>query len=118
MAVTPTTMVAISDVYVIDKFGFVMARDYKWRKGAGIEEMHYLTMVTDRSLRSIRDLRGRHVPMLTRMKQMVTEYISKTHGLPKSKVRAYFHYFPTFWHLHVHFAYTNSHSSHADVNLV
>ncbi len=31
--------------------------------------------------------------------------IEKAFGLTKAKVRAFFHYHPTFYHLHVHFAY-------------
>ena len=42
---------------------FVIVKDYKWDVDAGPEKMHLLGFPTDRSLRSIRDLRGEHVPV-------------------------------------------------------
>ncbi len=33
--------------------------------------------------------------------------LSEKFGLPESQVRAYFHYQPTYYHLHVHFTHLN-----------
>ena len=83
--------------------GFVVVMDYKWQ-GEDPETMHCLGMPLRRDLRSLRDLRGEHVPMLEEMRRSALKAVEDRCGLREGEVRAYLHYQPSFYHLHVHFA--------------
>ncbi len=65
--------------------------------------MYCLAIVKDGSLKSIRDLRQEHIPLLNNIYENGTRTIKELYGIDKDQVRVYFHYRPTFWHLHVHF---------------
>ena len=44
--------------------------------------------------------------MLENMRNVAMAEIEKRYGIKSHFVRAYLHYLPTFWHLHVHFDHT------------
>ena len=83
--------------------GFVVVMDYKWQ-GEDPETMHCLGLPLRRDLRSLRDLRREHVPMLEEMRSSALKAVREKCGLSEGEVRAYLHYQPSFYHLHVHFA--------------
>jgi m7GpppX diphosphatase len=56
-------------------------------------------------LRSLRDLRGRHVGLLEEMRRAVLEQLRQRQGFAGREVRLFLHYFPTFWRLHLHAAH-------------
>lgn len=58
-----------------------------------------------RDLRTIRDLNKEHLDLLKSIRDNSYASIEKQFGLPKSQVKAFFHYFPTYYHLHVHFVH-------------
>ena len=64
--------------------------------------MHYLAIVNDRALMSLRDLRDKDVSLLQGIQMRMREVMSKL-GLGAG-YREYLHYPPTFYHLHVHFS--------------
>lgn len=83
---------------------FLIVKDYKWSDETELTAMHLLGLVHDRvALKTVRDLRGEHLPMLKMMRAEGYSVASERFGIPGSQVRAYFHYIPTFFHLHVHF---------------
>jgi m7GpppX diphosphatase len=68
-----------------------------------IENLYCLAIVKRRDLRSIRDLVGSDIALLENILEHSYKTIEQCYGIEKSKLRAYFHYKPSFWHLHVHF---------------
>lgn len=62
-----------------------------------------LAIVKDRTLRSVRDLRGQHAAQLRALKAGVLACLKDKYGVEARSVRAYFHYLPSFWHAHIHF---------------
>ena len=52
----------------------------------------------------VRDLRGVHVPMLRELRAGVMAELHRRYAAVPTSIRAYFHYPPSFWHAHVHFA--------------
>ena len=64
-----------------------------------------MAIVHNRSLKSIRDLNHRHLPLLKKIWNDCTKAIEEKYGVHKSQIRAYFHYQPSFYHLHVHFTH-------------
>lgn len=81
--------------------GFILLPDYKWN--GQVESLYVLSIVMHRDIKSLRDLNSSHLPMLENMKLKCLESIKTKYGLDPSQVRAFFHYQPSFYHLHAHF---------------
>lgn len=80
-------------------------------------DFRMLVLFRDRSLRTLRDLRAEHVPLLRDIDAKVREWLRKTVSVghfPKYEI--YFHYMPSVYQLHAHVcmpgAYYNSMRSH------
>jgi len=82
---------------------FVMVRDITWTN-ENLKEMHYLIIFTDPNLYSIRDLNQKHVKLLLDIVQIGKQKISELHNINLIDLEIYFHYHPSIWQLHMHFA--------------
>jgi m7GpppX diphosphatase len=81
---------------------FVFLPDAKW-DGENVNSLYYLAIVKDNSLRSIRDLNEKHISLLEKIKKICVNKIQECHQIPENQIKSYFHYPPSFWHLHIHF---------------
>ncbi|KAI9596301.1 HIT-like domain-containing protein [Syncephalis fuscata] len=81
--------------------GFVLIPDSKW-DGQTIESLYLLTLCQDRSIRSLRDLRAQHLPLLRNMRNNILKSALERFNVPAHQLRLFFHYQPTYYHLHVH----------------
>ncbi|XP_001359051.3 m7GpppX diphosphatase [Drosophila pseudoobscura] len=81
--------------------GFILLPDLKW-DGRNVENLYLLGIVHKHNIKSLRDLNGSHLPLLRNMRQSAKDAISKRYGLNPNQLRMYFHYQPSFYHLHVH----------------
>lgn len=79
------------------------------------EQVNWLAIATEPGLRSLRDLRGRHAPMLRRMLALSKLRIQEETGVHQEEIMAYVHYPPSVYQLHVHFAYPYAQYNHRDV---
>mmetsp|Transcript_24982 Transcript_24982/g.61922 ORF Transcript_24982/g.61922 Transcript_24982/m.61922 type:complete len:296 (-) Transcript_24982:190-1077(-) len=77
--------------------------DTKWDR-LDVSALYIQAILKDRTLRSVRDLRGQHVPMLRELRDGALACIQDKFEVPAEKVRVYFHYLPSFWHMHIHFS--------------
>merc|ERR1712226_154101 len=84
--------------------GFILLPDYKWDMKQ-IQDLYLVAIVQDRSIKSIRDLNAKHLPLLKNILNKGMEEIKKRYDVPSTQIRAYFHYFPSYYHLHVHFTH-------------
>lgn len=84
--------------------GFVLLPDLKW-DGKTIETLYLIAIVHRHNLKSIRSLSGEHLPLLRNIRDKGIDAITKRYDIPRSQLRIYFHYQPSFYHLHVHFTY-------------
>lgn len=75
---------------------------YIWN-GEDLNKMHLLTIPTDKSLRTIRDLTGNNIELLEYMREKTFESIKSKYNFDPENIKAYFHYPPSTHHLHVHF---------------
>lgn len=82
--------------------GFIIAPDFKWT-GKQVEDLYCLAIVHKRGIKSLRDLNQSHLPLLYNLLNEGRRAIRDKYGLAESKIRAYFHYQPSYYHLHVHF---------------
>jgi len=82
--------------------GFILAPDFKW-SGKQVEDLYCLAIIHKRGIKSIRDLNTTHLPMLKNILSGSMTAIKEKYGLEESQIRAYLHYQPSYYHLHVHF---------------
>ncbi|KAF4525641.1 hypothetical protein B566_EDAN001241 [Ephemera danica] len=84
------------------EIGFILAPDLKWDCETR-ETLYVLAIVRKLNIVSIRDLTAEHLPLLRNVLEKGTAAIKEKYGLDSSELRIYFHYRPTFNHLHIHF---------------
>ena len=86
---------------------FVLLPDLKWimdsDKKRNINNMYCLAIVRDYNLKSIRELNNSHLDLLKHIYKESCTVIQKIYGIENKYLRAYVHYHPSFWHLHIHF---------------
>ena len=82
---------------------FVLLPDVKTAKKWDEKKFHWLALVTDTSLRTLRDLRGRHVEMLKDIQRLALERIKEETELDPDQIMTYIHYPPSVYQLHIHF---------------
>ncbi|CAB60481.1 m7GpppX diphosphatase [Caenorhabditis elegans] len=82
--------------------GFVLLQDIKW-DGKTLENLYVLAICHRHGLKSVRDLTGDDLEMLYNMRDKSLEAINQKYGLKTDQIKCYFHYQPSFYHLHVHF---------------
>lgn len=86
-----------------EETGFVLVKDSKWNDGLSI--LHLIAL-TRKPIMSIRDLNKDHLPLLRNIKEAGTKAIVEKYNLPANQIRIFFHYQPSYYHLHVHFTST------------
>lgn len=84
--------------------GFMLLPDLKW-DGINTATLYCTAIVLDRTIKSIRDLREQHLPLLENIRTKSLKAIEGKYSMPPTQIRAYFHYQPSYYHLHVHFNY-------------
>ena len=75
---------------------FVIVKDYKF---VNTDEVYYLGIVYDSKIRSLRDLKGEHLPLLIEL----YNFKFKLEETFNESVQVYVHYYPSFWHFHIHY---------------
>jgi hypothetical protein len=85
----------------------------RWRPKRAHPPLHWLALLTDTSLKTVRDLRGQHVPMLEQLHALCCNKIQEETGIPSDQIMVYVHYPPSVYHLHIHFKHpVGPHVSH------
>lgn len=82
---------------------FVLLPNNKWDR-KNVDTLYLLALAGPKraELASIRDLTKDDIPFLLELKAKAAEIVNAQWGLPKSQIKMYFHYHPTYYHLHVH----------------
>nr|QBK88461.1 MAG: uncharacterized protein LCMiAC01_01380 [Mimivirus LCMiAC01] len=94
---------------------FILMPDIKWNEN-DIDFLHCLAILKDKTLHSIRDLNSSHLPMLKHIYTKGLDIIHHTYSIAKNKLRVYFHYHPSYWHMHIHFNNIKIHSSENSID--
>uniref|UniRef100_A0A914BZ55 M7GpppX diphosphatase n=1 Tax=Acrobeloides nanus TaxID=290746 RepID=A0A914BZ55_9BILA len=63
---------------------------------------HLLAIVRQCGIKSIRDLTAEHIPLLENIKHKSSQVIKKKFGFESHQLKFFFHYQPSYYHLHVH----------------
>ena len=69
----------------------------------GARRFNWLVIMADPGLRSIRDLRGEHAPMLERMHRLCVEAIQREYRVAAEDIMVFANYPPSVYKLHFHF---------------
>ena len=91
-----------SDRVLFKNDEWLIVKDYKQGEGK-IDGFHFLAIAKDKSLRTLRDLTPAQIPLLQHIAQQGKKSVSELLKIPPSRIRVYFHYWPSFYQLHVHF---------------
>ncbi|POY75607.1 hypothetical protein BMF94_1229 [Rhodotorula taiwanensis] len=81
--------------------GFVLTPDLKWDQKT-MSALYLLVLTQDRSIRSLRDLRSRHLPLLLNIRRECERVARERYGIDSGELRFFVHYQPTYYHFHVH----------------
>lgn len=85
----------------------VVCINYLW-DGNNVDNLQLLCIPMDRTLRSIRSLDASHISLLQHMKSITLKIIREKFHLEEEFIKMYFHYQPSTYHLHIHFANTSA----------
>lgn len=100
--------------------GFILLPDYKWTEEDNLAALYLLVIVRQRDLWSVRDLDGSHLPLLKEIRDDLKKAINRYKYPDGSSVeyehlRVFFHYPPTYPHLHIHVTLASSTGSACSV---
>ncbi|CAL1529588.1 unnamed protein product [Lymnaea stagnalis] len=94
--------------------GFVMVPDMKW-DCKNIDALYMVAIVHKHGIKSLRDLRKEHLPLLENILSKGQSAIKENFAVTRDKLRVYFHYQPSYYHLHVHFTHVKFDAPGSDV---
>ncbi|KAJ9107263.1 hypothetical protein QFC21_000710 [Naganishia friedmannii] len=81
--------------------GFLILPDLKWDRKT-VSTLYLTAIVFDKSIRSMRDLKKQHLPLLLNIKASSENVVKGNFGLEPSRIRMFVHYQPSYYHFHVH----------------
>ncbi|KAI9302111.1 HIT-like domain-containing protein [Cunninghamella echinulata] len=81
--------------------GFVILPDMKW-DGNTISSLYLVAIFMDPTLLSIRSLTPTHLPLLKQFQSTCYQLVKEKYGLNPHQLRLFFHYQPSYYHLHIH----------------
>jgi m7GpppX diphosphatase len=92
-------------VYSDDKFILIPTYtwNYKNKDKKNMDKIHILAIFKDKNLKTLRSLTGENADLLEYVMNKSLDEIERIYNIPKNRFRAYFHYHPSAWQLHIHF---------------
>lgn len=93
---------------------FILIPTYTWNL-IDLKKFHLLAIIKDKNLRSIRDLRNEHINLLNHIKKISLPIIETKYNINLNKIKMYFHYLPSTYQLHIHFADINNKNVNSSV---
>ncbi|KAI4294319.1 HIT-like protein [Schizophyllum commune Loenen D] len=86
---------------------FILVPDMKWDLTT-ISSLYICAIARVEGLRSLRDLRGEHIPLLKGIQREATRVVAeKWPAVGAGGLRMFIHYQPTYYHFHVHIVNVN-----------
>ena len=89
-----------SIIYKDDKC--IVIPSYMWNS-KDVEKLQIICLPIDKTLRTIRSLEFKDIPLLKHMKKVTCKIIKEKYGLDECYIKQFFHYEPSTYHLHIHF---------------
>ncbi|KAJ7623269.1 HIT-like domain-containing protein [Roridomyces roridus] len=85
---------------------FIMLPDLKWDLHT-LSSLYLVVIVRDSTIRSLRDLRGSHIPLLKTIRREASAVAQSRWGIQQGGLRMFIHYQPSYYHFHVHIVNSN-----------
>ncbi|KAJ7180605.1 scavenger mRNA decapping enzyme [Mycena filopes] len=85
---------------------FIILPDMKWDLHT-VGSLYLIAIVRDNTIRSIRDLRVRHIALLKSIRHEASSVAREKWGIQNGGLRMYMHYQPSYYHFHVHIVNAN-----------
>ncbi|KAM0748509.1 scavenger mRNA decapping enzyme [Meredithblackwellia eburnea MCA 4105] len=86
--------------------GFVLTPDLKWDQKT-MSSLYLLVLSQTRAIRSLRDLRTAHLPLLKNVRDQTRKVASEKYGVEADELRMFVHYQPTYYHFHIHITHVS-----------
>jgi m7GpppX diphosphatase len=74
---------------------FVLLPDMKWDLHT-VQSLYLVAISRDPTLRSLRDLQSKHVPLLKEIRDVACNVTNQKFGIPKGGLRMWIHYQPSY----------------------
>ena len=81
----------------------VPKEDWRLHPETNVNDLYCLGIVKEKGIRTLRDLKPHHIPLLLALQSTGLAAIRETYGVEADQLRTFVHYVPQFFHLHVHF---------------
>lgn len=91
-------------------FGYVILPDMKWDL-ITLQSLYLVAISSSSAIRSLRDIRKIHLPMLRGIRSEATRIVQEKWGLGAGALRLFVHYQPSYYHFHVHIVNANFHGT-------
>lgn len=88
--------------------GFLISKDMKLKNEGQKIDLYLNALVSRRDIRSIRDLRTEHLPLLEAINTRGRRAVATAYEVDERELRLFIHYQPQFYHLHVHFTHVKN----------
>ncbi|EPQ54033.1 scavenger mRNA decapping enzyme, partial [Gloeophyllum trabeum ATCC 11539] len=88
------------------EYGYVMLPDMKWDLRT-LGSLYLVAIVLSADIKSLRDLRKKHLGMLRSIRREAARVVQEHWGLGRGSLRLYVHYQPSYYHFHVHIVNAN-----------
>ncbi|KAJ7504454.1 scavenger mRNA decapping enzyme [Mycena galericulata] len=85
---------------------FIILPDMKWDLHT-VGSLYLIAIVRDENLRSLRDLRTRHISLLKNIRREASTVAKDKWGIQTGGLRMHIHYQPSYYHFHVHIVNSN-----------
>ncbi|TFK47544.1 scavenger mRNA decapping enzyme [Heliocybe sulcata] len=86
--------------------GYLILPDMKWDLTT-LSSLYLVAIALSPAIRSLRDLRKAHIPMLKSIRREGSRVVQSKWGLKRGSVRFFVHYQPSYYHFHVHIVNAN-----------
>jgi len=87
------------DKVLLKESDHIIVKDTNWNTESN--DMFYILSIPFEQIKTIRDLRKKHIPLLEDMKNKCL-LVAKDYLLKESQLYFFFHYHPSFYQLHLH----------------
>jgi m7GpppX diphosphatase len=94
-----------TELRVFENEHFMLQKDWKFNEGDDLKSLYCLAITKRRDLHTIRDLTAADLPMLKSILAESIPAMTAMFKVPACQITAYFHYQPTYYHMHVHFVH-------------
>lgn len=99
-------------LYKNDKI--IIIPNYTWNTN-DLSKIHILTIPTDKTLHSLRDLNNTHIELLEHIKTKTFDTIKNIYGFDSDIIKCFIHYTPSTFHLHIHFCLISNTDTNSSV---